>query len=299
MMCENIGAQLLFRRLPLGWTVAYLPRGPVWREGEPAAVWTGASEAFWSEIDAACRRRRAVFLKVEPDSWESSGEHLLPPGCRKSLHSIQPPRTMVVSLQGDDEALLRRMKQKTRYNIRLASKKEVEVRLSADLEGFYRLMQSTGERDLFGVHSLAYYQRAYDLFHPKGECELWLAYYQQEPLGGLMAFAHGRRAWYFYGASSDDHRERMPAYLLQWHAMQWARARGCTEYDLWGIPDAEESDLEAQFQSRSDGLWGVYRFKRGFGGEVRRSAGPWDRVYQPLLYWLYLWRMRGHSVEGA
>ena len=79
----------------------------------------------------------------------------------------------------------------------------------------------------------------------------------------------------------------MPTYLLQWEAMRWAAARGCCEYDLWGIPDLTEETLEDEFTERSDGLWGVYRFKRGFGGEVWRSAGAWDRVYQPMLYRLY------------
>ena len=81
----------------------------------------------------------------------------------------------------------------------------------------------------------------------------------------------------------------MPAYLLQWEAMRWARSRGCTEYDLWGVPDEDEAVLEANFESRRDGLWGVYRFKRGFGGQLRRTVGAWDRVYIPALYTVYRW----------
>jgi Uncharacterized protein involved in methicillin resistance len=88
----------------------------------------------------------------------------------------------------------------------------------------------------------------------------------------VPVFARGRRAWYVYGASNDQERNRMPTYLLQWEAMRWARARGAEEYDLWGVPDADEETLEAHFTERSDGLWGVYRFKRGFGGQVKRAA---------------------------
>ena len=80
----------------------------------------------------------------------------------------------------------------------------------------------------------------------------------------------------------------MPTYLLQWQAMRWAKARGCAEYDLWGVPDEEEATLEANFESRSDGLWGVYRFKRGFGGKLIRAPEAVDRVYSPFLYRLYL-----------
>ncbi|MBE0696469.1 MAG: peptidoglycan bridge formation glycyltransferase FemA/FemB family protein, partial [Anaerolineaceae bacterium] len=68
----------------------------------------------------------------------------------------------------------------------------------------------------------------------------------------------------------------MPAYLLQWQAMRWAKAHGCSEYDLWGVPDEDEETLEAGFEKRADGLWGVYRFKRGFGGTLVRTAGAWD-----------------------
>ncbi len=87
------------------------------------------------------------------------------------------------------------------------------------------MMTVTGARDAFGVHSLAYYRKAYDLFHPAGMAELLLAEYEGRPLAALMVFALGRRAYYLYGASTDEERNRMPTYLLQWRAMQWARAR--------------------------------------------------------------------------
>jgi lipid II:glycine glycyltransferase (peptidoglycan interpeptide bridge formation enzyme) len=179
------------------------------------------------------------------------------------------------------------MKPKCRYNIRLAEKKGVTVRAWDDISAFHEMMTVTGGRDNFGVHSKEYYQRAYELFHPKGMCELLVAEYEGKPLASLMVFANGKRAWYVYGASNDYERNRMPTYLLQWEAIRWAKTRGCEEYDLWGVPDENEETLEANFESRHGGLWGVYRFKRGFGGEVRRSAQALDRVYNPLLYWMY------------
>jgi peptidoglycan pentaglycine glycine transferase (the first glycine) len=279
------GAQILFRKLPLGFSVAYIPKGPLFSQpGDPTRQWS----RLLPEIDAACKKRRAIFLKVEPDRWENASDLVEPPpGFSQSEHAIQPNRTLVVDLRGDDQSVLARMKQKTRYNIKLALKKGVVIHPSADINGFHKLMQTTSQRDGFGVHSLRYYQRAYELFHPRGACELLLADFQGEPLAGLMVFIQGKRAWYFYGASASDHRERMPNYLLQWEAMRWARSRGCLEYDLWGVPDEEETTLENQFLNRSDGLWGVYRFKRGFGGRLCRSVGPWDRVYIHLLYNAY------------
>jgi lipid II:glycine glycyltransferase (peptidoglycan interpeptide bridge formation enzyme) len=181
------------------------------------------------------------------------------------------------------------MKQKTRYNIRLAARKGVTIRTTTDLDEFHGLMQVTGKRDGFGVHSREYYRRVFDLFRPRGEVEIFLAEYDGQPLGAVMVFARGRRAWYFYGASNDEERSRMPAYLLQWEAMRWAGRRGCTEYDLWGVPDEDEQALEAQFEIRRDGLWGVYRFKRGFGGRLCRAMQTWERVYISALYTLFRW----------
>jgi lipid II:glycine glycyltransferase (peptidoglycan interpeptide bridge formation enzyme) len=82
----------------------------------------------------------------------------------------------------------------------------------------------------------------------------------------------------------------MPAYAAQWAAMRWAKAQGCASYDLWGVPDESEEALEAEFADRKDGLWPVYRFKRGFGGELKRTVGAADRVYNNLLHRLYAWR---------
>ncbi len=278
------GAQVLFRRLPLGLTLAYIPKGPLGPD------WL----RLWPEVDQLCRKESAVLLKVEPDAWEPApaalGECL--PGFLPDQPAIQPRRTVVVNLAGSEEEILARMKQKTRYNIRLAQKKEVEVHPSGDLDTFYRLMVTTGQRDRFGVHRLEYYRRAYKLFSVRDECCLLQADYAGQPLAALMVFLCGKRAWYFYGASSDLERTRMPAYLLQWHAMLWARQHGCLEYDLWGVPDEDLGTLEANFEQRQAGLWGVYRFKRGFGGQLKRSVGAWDRVYKPVFYTFYRWWLK-------
>jgi len=234
---------------------------------------------------------------VEPDGWAPeaaakaekpshgsiSGKHDWALG-----HGIQPRSTLVVDLRPSEDEILARMKPKCRYNIRLASKKGVTVSTWTDLGAFHQMMQQTGRRDSFGVHSLSYYQRAFDEFHPIGANELLVAQHRDQPLAALMVFGRGQRAWYLYGGSTDAERDRMPNYLLQWEAMRWSRQKGCTQYDLWGVPDEDEEKLEAEFTGRSDGLWGVYRFKRGFGGELRRAAQPLVRIYRPLLYRLYL-----------
>jgi lipid II:glycine glycyltransferase (peptidoglycan interpeptide bridge formation enzyme) len=222
------------------------------------------------------------------------------PGFVESDLTVQPPRTIIIDLQRSEEDILMGMKSKTRYNIRLAKRKDVIVTRSDDVEGFHRMMLTTGERDEFGIHSLGYYQRAFKCFAPQGACVLLIAEFHGQPLAGLMAFAHGDTAWYFYGASTDKERNRMPTYLLQWEAMRWAKSKGCQVYDLWGVPDYPETELEESFLDRSDGLWGVYRFKRGFGGQIQRTIGTWDRIYQPLIYNLYqLWSARRQTPAGA
>lgn len=282
LISENIGAQILFRKLPLGLTIGYMPK-PI-----DNGQWIMDNKSFWDEVDLICKKNKAIFLKIEPDAWEEDFQPSNLSAFKLSTHNIQPPNTIILSIREDEEQMLARMKPKCRYNIRLAEKKGVTVRAWDNIEAFHQMMLITGERDRFGVHSKEYYQRAYDLFHPKGICELFVAEYERKPLASLMVFANGKRAWYVYGASNNEERNRMPTYLLQWEAIRWAKSKGCEEYDLWGVPDEDEETLEANFEARHDGLWGVYRFKRGFGGKLKRAAQALDKVYNPLLYWAYL-----------
>jgi peptidoglycan pentaglycine glycine transferase (the first glycine) len=289
VQADKSGAQILFRKLPLGNTLAYIPKGPV-------GAWL---PELVPAINRVCKEERAFMLKIEPDAiWDNDfADRLQAHSFSPSTQTIQPQRTITVDLTPDEDEILARMKQKTRYNIRLAERKGVAVQPWNDVLAFAAMTLETAERDQFGSHSHAYFQRAYDLFHPSAGCELFVAEVEGAPVAAMMVFARGQRAWYFYGASLSIHREKMPTYLLQWAAMRWAKARGCTSYDLWGIPDADEKTLEDQFTRRSDGLWGVYRFKRGFGGQVVRSMGAWDLPYSSPLSRLYqlIIRMSSHG----
>jgi lipid II:glycine glycyltransferase (peptidoglycan interpeptide bridge formation enzyme) len=207
--------------------------------------------------------------------------------------TIQPPRTVVVDLSPAEDDILKAMKSKTRYNVRLAGRKGVTVRegTGADLPSFNELVCVTGARDEFAVHAPEYYETAFDLFVDRGWARLLLADVGDETVAGIMVFATPPNAWYLYGASGGAHRNKMPTYLLQWEAMRWAKSLGCTSYDLWGIPDEDEETLEAEFAQRSDGLWGVYRFKRGWGGRIERTVGAWDMVFAPIRYRAYCWML--------
>jgi len=278
------GAQVLFRRVgPL--SMGYIPKGPVLLQDTPEVT-----AVLWRGIRAAARRMGAVALKVEPewrDSDQSRHDWLRAHGLAPSADCIQPRRTIIIDLCSSEEELLARMKQKWRYNIRLSERKGVTVRTggAADIAAFHALMQVTGARDRFGIHTEEYYRRAWTLFAGEERVRLLLASYDGQLLAGLMAFAFNGQAWYMYGASSDERRDLMPNHQLQWRAMQWARERGCTQYDLWGITDLDPDSASAE-------LTGVQRFKEGFGGEVVRYVGAYDQVYCAPLYGL-MRRLRG------
>jgi lipid II:glycine glycyltransferase (peptidoglycan interpeptide bridge formation enzyme) len=286
---QDIGAQLLFRRLPLGLTFGYIPKGPIGSSPSPEAV-----KRFWSLVDATCRRKRAIFLKVEEDCW-ADGSDPQTALCGGDFHAspqhVQPRSTLVIDLHGSEEDVFNRMKPKTRYNIRLAGRKEIIVHPSQDLVSFHAVMEVTSRREAFHVHSLEYYRRAYELFHSRGMCELLVSELQGRILAAVMVFASGKHAYYFYGASADEERNRKPTYPVQWEAIRWSRGRGCEEYDMWGIPDEVQDDPSGDEEEREDGLWGVYRFKRGFGGNLRRAVPTMDRIYNPWLYRFYRWRL--------
>ena len=270
----DVGVQILFRKVLPGICFAYIPKGLAGK----------ADFSLFDEIDAACRKRNAFFIRIETDLPENQFSRDSLPGFSEVAQSIQPRRTILVDLDGTEEDWLARMKQKTRYNIRLAQKKGVQVSSSSDIGLFSRLMAVTGERDQFGVHAPEYYRKAYSSFAADDNCRLFVAEYENEPLAAIMVFAYSKRAYYLYGASGNDNRNLMPNYLLQWEAMRWAASKGCLNYDMWGIPDEDEETLESEFTNRKGGLWQVYRFKRGFGGRVVRSAAPLDKVYNSLLY---------------
>lgn len=291
-ICEHdrviAGAQLLFRRLPLRLgTMAYLPMG-FYAPPE-------CESALWSEIDAYARRHHAAFLKWEPGFIDRTPEQIAALGFRPSPQTIQPPRTILIDLD-DDETMLARMNQGTRRKIRQSQKNGIIYKEATqdEVSKFTAMMQITGSRGDFGVHEPGYYALAYDLFVPH-DATLILAEHEGDPLAGIMVFAAGKTAWYLYGASSNQKRNLMASYGVQWAGIQWAKRRGCAVYDLWGIPDADESTLEAEFERRHDGLWGVYGFKRGWGGRVERSAGAWDRVYNPLIYFAYQQALKRRS----
>ncbi|MFP3896182.1 MAG: lipid II:glycine glycyltransferase FemX [Anaerolineales bacterium] len=272
------GAQILYRDVG-PFTLGYIPKGPVLAERGP-----DIEDALWQAIHRRSRRMRAIAVKVEPE-WYDDQEHrhkwFRGHGLIPSSQCIQPRRTVIVDLEASEENILMRMKSKWRYNVRLSIRRDVEVRKGEekDVKTFYDMMRTTADRGDFEIHSFNYYQRAWELFAPDDRVCLFMAYYEGEPLAGIMAYAFNKQSWYIYGASSNRHRNLMPNHQLQWRAMQWAKSKGCTQYDLWGITDLDPDSPTVELE-------GVERFKAGFGGEIVRYVGAYDYVYSKPLYWL-------------
>ena len=278
------GAQLMVKRARLG-SFAYVPRGPV----------CSPDSAAWPVLLDAIRRRArcCVALRMEPNWADTPGERdRLRAAGLLAGEATQPPSTIRIRIDREEEAILDGMKQKWRYNIRLAARQGVTVRdgTEGDLPTFERLMDETSRRDGFPRREAGYYAAVCRALGPLA-ARLHVAVLGEEVLAAVLVVHYGRGATYLYGASSGTHRQRMPNHALQWAAIRQARREGCRDYDLWGIPDAvglavRDGAAPEGVPVGRGGLWGVWGFKRGFGGRVWRSVGAWDDVYSPARYWL-------------
>jgi len=284
LLCEKgsqvrAAASVLCRQLPrFPLRVMYVPKGPLLDYGDGQLL-----SHVLASLEELARTQRAIFIKIDPDVRLEEGkviEALRDRGWRLSSEQIQFRNTILIDLRPGENDLLAGMKAKTRYNIRLAARRGVKVRMGGpdDLPLFYEMYAETGKRDDFIIRPFTYYQDAWGAFIEAGLACLFLAEYEGEPLAGLIAFRFGQRAWYMYGASTEKHRNVMPNHLLQWEAIRWAKSEGCTVYDMWGAPDVLSED---------DPLWGVYRFKEGFGGQFVRHIGAYDYPVSRPLYWFY------------
>ncbi len=251
-------------------------------------------------LQSMARQQRAIWLKIDPDviaatgvpgeddSHNSAGQAVLKDlqarGWRFSNDQVQFRNTICIDLMRPEDELLAAMSQNTRRKVRAAEKKGVTIRPAtiADLPILYDLYRTTGERDQFLIRPPSYYELAWRSFMEAGLAHALIAEFEGKPIAHVILFHFGRKCWYFYGASSNEERERMPNYLLQWEGMRWAKAQGYALYDMWGAPDNFDE---------SDSMWGVYEFKRGFRGTVTRHIGAWDYAPYRVLYAAYtqLW----------
>ena len=213
-----------------------------------------------------------------------------PCSLRKAASDIQPPDTVLLDLGQSLDALLAQCKPKWRYNIRLAEKKGVQVRCFPGNQAedvipiFYRLYRETAARDGIAIHTENYYRSlcrlaadgTFDAEHIL--ISIYIAYFEEKPLAAIITLFSPSGAVYLYGASSNEHRNLMPAYLLQWQAIQDAQKYGCPSYDFYGIPPTDDSNHP---------MHGLYRFKTGFGGAIIHRVGTLDIPVRGFRYCLY------------
>jgi lipid II:glycine glycyltransferase (peptidoglycan interpeptide bridge formation enzyme) len=257
--------------------LAYIPRGPVIDWMQPSLC-----EEFFFQLNGLLQRQGALALHLELGQESGVAESTLILKRLEALHAhpvhaVQPLRTIMLDITPDEATLLAQMKEKWRYNVRLAARKGVTVRTAQtpeDVQAWYGLLQTTAERDQFGIHTLDYYLKAWRISAPRNEMQLLLAEHDKLLLAGIFVAFFARQAIYLYGASSNEQRQLMPNYLLQWEAIRLAKRQGAACYDFWGIPDTEAED---------EHMAGVYRFKRGWGGRVAQFMGCYELAYRPLL----------------
>ncbi len=314
--------QVISRGFAARLCILYLPKGPVmdWSNG-------ALRKQVLDDLQAFSMKQGAIFLKLDPDvvlgtgvpgvanaQEDAHGQSILSDLKRRgwlfSSDQIQFRNTILVDVRQPEVELRARMKQKTRYNVRIAERKGVVVRVGtqADLSLLYKMYAETSARDGFVIRDEGYYRTVWGTFmKPRAAsqdqrtddfqplAEPLIAEVQGEPVAAMLVFYFARRAYYLYGMSRDAHREKMPNYLLQWEAMKRAKMRGCSAYDLWGAPD--------EFNT-ADSMWGVFQFKEGLGGQVVRTLGAWDFPASPVWYKTYtrlvprlldLMRARGKS----
>lgn len=267
---KDTTALVLKRSLPLGRSWLYLPRGPIGDWGEE----------LQKKIIEIAEEENAIFVRIDPAFAEASAgaAQLKSSSWRKSEREVQPRNTLILDLAKSAEELLADMHQKTRYNIRLAQKKGVQVRFSrdvADIEHFLRLSRDVSERTTFSYHPGEYYRE----IMRAGLAELALAELHGEVLAAHILISFGDIVTYVHGASSSKQREVMAPHLLQWETIKRAKERGYKKYDFFGVaPEgADENHPWA----------GVTRFKLGFGGQRVDYIGAYDLVLNEGLYHVF------------
>jgi len=282
-----------FRGLAIPFNFLYTPKGPLVADWQNREV---VSKVLDDLVEFA-QHERAILIKMDPDvrlgvgvpGTEGDQEDQIGLGIQELLkqtgwvvsnEQVQFRNTILIDLSQSEETLLARMKQKTRYNIRLATRKGVEIRIGdiSDLAELYSMYAKTALRDGFVLREPDYYLDVWTTFLNSGMATPMIAFVDGAPVAAVIIFHFAGKAWYLYGMSRVEHRDKMPNHLLQWEAILRAKAEGCAIYDFWGAPD--------QF-IETDSMWGVYRFKEGYGGEVTRYIGAWDFPVNKPFYKLY------------
>jgi len=288
---EKPSLLVLSRKLLPGFSFAYIPWGPQlpsqFKADERPQAMSELAKKLKPFLD-----RNTAFVRFDFPWFFADGDEKLKSealllkecGFKNAAAQVQPPDTVLIDLSASLEDILASMKSKWRYNISLAEKKGVIVNVCApqSLEVFYNLLKETALRDGIAVHGFNYYKTLFDLCENQNKeglsIKLYTASHEGETLAAIVVLFRGNDAVYLYGASSNNKRNLMAPYALQWKAMRDAKETGCKTYDLFGIPPNEDPNHP---------MAGLYRFKTGFGGQIIHRPGSWDYIYKKPVYTLF------------
>ncbi|MFC1632526.1 lipid II:glycine glycyltransferase FemX [Patescibacteria group bacterium] len=278
-----IGAALIVYETIRGkYQYAHCPRGPIM---DPNLPQEQQKKFICPLINHIENEHDVIFVRVEPEFEVDANPiciEFFDPAPSSLKKGANPQRTRILDLTKSKEDLLKEMKPKTRYNIRLSERKGVKVEQGYDKslqDNFIKLLKETTERDKFIAYPASYYKKQLEYFGPQGNLVIFQATVNGEPAASIIVSYYGNRAVYLHGASSHKHRAAMPAFAVQWAAIQAAQEKQMKTYDFWGI---------APEDAKPDHPWaGISRFKEGFGGYVKNWIGPHDHVIKPLLYKAY------------
>ena len=274
---------VLIRKMPIFGNMMYVSRGPICDIHDKKVL-----SDLTDGLKELAKKYKAFILKMEPDIKSDDKEfreivielgYKIKDDAKDFSEAIQPRYVFRLDLKGKTEdEVFKAFHQKTRYNVRLATKKGVVIKEGTreDLKDFHEIMKVTGKRDDFIIRPLSYFEKMYDEL---GEhVHLLMAYYEDKPISGIFNIDFGNKVWYLYGASSNEHRNLMPNYLLQWEGIKYAIAKGKDMYDFRGVVGVVDE---------SHPQYGLYRFKKGFDAEFTEFIGEISLNFKPMVYKLY------------
>ncbi|NTU67123.1 MAG: aminoacyltransferase [Candidatus Moranbacteria bacterium] len=308
---EGFSASIIEHRLPLVGKYFYVPRGPIISRDMEHGAWSmehgvgnGArSREYFSKLIELAEKNGAGWIRVDPASdkaLEIMRKSIDFP-IQKAPHDMQPKEIFLVDISKSEEDILTGMKPKTRYNIRLAEKKNVKIcyvdKRSADAEKylreFLRLVAVTAKRDGIVSHPGGYYRKMFAAV-PSENMRLYVARYGEKVIAANLVVLFGDTATYLHGASDNENRNLMAPYLLQWQQMKDAKAAGCSKYDFGGVSIAREPGMAGQDAEKkgnmSLGSWaGITKFKIGFSPKADATVfpGSYDIVVDKKRYSAY------------
>lgn len=272
---------VLLKKIPiLKSYIMYAPRGFICSPDDKDTL-----KRLTEAVKQLAKKYNAFVFTMDPDISDYNNcfketMKSLGYGMKANIKTIQPQYVYRLDIKNKNtEELLKIFKSKTRYNIKLAIRKNVKIKegFKEDISVFYEILRCTAKRDHFYLRDIAYYKRILDIMGNEN-AKLFFAEVENEPVAAAMLIHYGNKVWYLYGGSTNKYRNYMPTYLLQWEMIKWAINKKCDIYDFGGV---------SGYKNENNPMYGVYRFKKGFNGNIIKFTDEFYIVFKPCIY--YIW----------